>query len=101
MEWVNVIIQGILIGGLYALFAAGLSLIFGVMRLVNIAHGDFIIAAAYLSFVVIEATGVNPLVSIVVVVPVLAAIGYAVQYGLLNRVVGDDILPPLRNKTTP
>ena len=49
MIWVNIIIQGILVGGLYALFAAGLSLIFGVMRLVNIAHGDLIVAVAYLA----------------------------------------------------
>ena len=49
MEWVNIIIQGVLIGGLYAMFAAGLSLIFGVMRLVNIAHGDLIVLAAYLA----------------------------------------------------
>jgi branched-chain amino acid transport system permease protein len=95
MEWINIIVQGVLIGGLYALFAAGLSLIFGVMRLVNIAHGDLIIAAAYLSFVATQATGINPLLSLVVVVPVMAALGFAVQYGLLNRVLGDDILPPL------
>ena len=45
-EWINTIIQGILLGGLYALFAAGLSLIFGIMRLVNLAHGDLIVLAA-------------------------------------------------------
>ena len=48
MDWINSIIQGILVGGLYALFAAGLSLIFGVMRLVNIAHGDLIILSAFI-----------------------------------------------------
>lgn len=95
MEWVNAIIQGILIGGLYALFAAGLSLIFGVMRLVNIAHGDFIVAAAYLAYVVIAATGLHPLLSLVVVVPVSAIMGYALQAGILNRTIGDDLLPPL------
>ncbi len=47
VEWVNTILQGVLLGGLYAMFAAGLSLIFGVMRLVNIAHGDLIVLAAY------------------------------------------------------
>ena len=51
MDWLNVIIQGVLVGGLYAMFAAGLSLIFGVMRLVNIAHGDLIVLAAYLALV--------------------------------------------------
>jgi len=95
MDWINVIIQGVLIGGLYALFAAGLSLIFGVMRLVNIAHGDFIVGAAYVAFAVIQMTGLHPLVSLVIVVPLFALIGYALQLGLLNRVLGGDILPPL------
>lgn len=95
MEWVNAIVQGILTGGLYALFAAGLSLIFGVMRLVNIAHGDLIVGAAYIALAVISSTGMNPLLSLVIVVPVMAAIGYVLQLGLLNRVIGGDILPPL------
>jgi len=95
MEWINVIVQGILIGGLYALFAAGLSLIFGVMRLVNIAHGDFIVGAAYLALVVIQVIGLSPLASLIFVVPIMALIGYVVQIGLLNRVLGNDILPPL------
>ena len=95
MEWVNTIVQGVLTGGLYAMFAAGLSLIFGVMRLVNIAHGDFIVLAAYLALVVTETLGLDPLVSLVVVVPLMAAIGYVLQRGLLNRTLGDDLLPPL------
>ncbi len=65
MEWLNTILQGVLLGGLYAMFAAGLSLIFGVMRLVNIAHGDLIVLAAFIALMVVEATGVNPLVSLV------------------------------------
>ena len=95
MEWLNTIIQGILLGGLYAMFAAGLSLIFGVMRLVNIAHGDLIVLAAYVALVVTEALGVNPLLSILAVAPLMAAIGYALQRGVLNRTLGDDLLPPL------
>jgi branched-chain amino acid transport system permease protein len=95
MEWINAIVQGILVGGLYALFAAGLSLIFGVMRLVNIAHGDFIVAAAYIAYVVIQVTGLHPLVSLILVVPLAALVGYALQYGILNRTLGKDILPPL------
>src|SRR6185437_5156955 len=54
MEWVNAILQGILLGGLYAMFAAGLSLIFGVMRLVNIAHGDLIVLSAYIALVTVQ-----------------------------------------------
>jgi branched-chain amino acid transport system permease protein len=95
LDWVNVIIQGVLIGGLYAMFAAGLALIFGVMRLVNIAHGDLIVLAAYLSMITTDALGINPLASIIVVAPVMAAIGYALQRCLLNRTLGDDLLPPL------
>ena len=95
MEWVNAIVQGILVGGLYALFAAGLSLIFGVMRLVNIAHGDFIVGAAYIAFVVIQLTGLDPLASLILVVPLAALTGYVLQYAILNRTLGKDILPPL------
>src|SRR6516162_6416441 len=95
MEWVNVIIQGVLIGGLYAMFAAGLALIFGVMRLVNIAHGDLIVVAAYLALIVTGAVGVNPLAAILIVAPVMAAIGYVLQRALLNWTLGDDLLPPL------
>jgi branched-chain amino acid transport system permease protein len=88
MEWVNTILQGILLGGLYAMFAAGLSLIFGVMRLVNIAHGDLIVLAAYVALVVVETLGINPLASLLIVVPVMAAIGYVLQRGLLNQDAG-------------
>ena len=95
MEWANIILQGVLVGGLYAMFAAGLSLIFGVMRLVNIAHGDLIVLAAYLALVVTETLGINPLASLAFVVPAMALIGYALQRGLLNRTLGDDLLPPL------
>ena len=95
MEWINVIIQGVLIGGLYAMFAAGLALIFGVMRLVNIAHGDLIVLAAYLALVATETLALNPLTAIAIVAPVMAAIGYLLQRGLLNRTLGDDLLPPL------
>ena len=95
MEWVNTIVQGVLTGGLYAMFAAGLSLIFGVMRLVNIAHGDFNVLAAYLALVVSDTMGLDPLVSLAVVVPLMAAIGYVLQRGLLNRTLGEDLLPPL------
>src|SRR5499433_947580 len=95
MEWANTILQGVLTGGLYAMFAAGLSLIFGVMRLVNIAHGDFIVLAAYLALVVTGTMGIDPLVSLIVVVPMMAAIGYALQRSLLNFTLGEDLLPPL------
>jgi branched-chain amino acid transport system permease protein len=95
MEWLNIILQGVLVGGLYAMFAAGLSLIFGVMRLVNIAHGDLIVLAAYVALVVTTGMGINPLVSLLVVVPLMALIGYTLQRGILNQTLGPDLLPPL------
>jgi branched-chain amino acid transport system permease protein len=95
MEWVNTILQGILLGGLYAMFAAGLSLIFGVMRLVNIAHGDLIVLAAYVALMTTDTLGLNPLLAIAIVAPIMAAIGYLLQRALLNRTLGDDVLPPL------
>jgi branched-chain amino acid transport system permease protein len=95
MNWVNIIIQGVLIGGLYAMFAAGLALIFGVMRLVNIAHGDLIVLAAYVALMTVDTIGLNPLLAIVIVAPIMAVIGYLLQRTLLNRTLGDDLLPPL------
>ncbi|HEX9588339.1 MAG TPA: branched-chain amino acid ABC transporter permease [Bradyrhizobium sp.] len=95
MQWLNIVVQGVLTGGLYAMFAAGLSLIFGVMRLVNIAHGDLIVLAAYLALVTTTTLGIDPLTSLVIVVPLMAAIGYALQKFLLNATLGDDLLPPL------
>lgn len=95
IEWVNAIVQGVLLGGLYALFAAGLSLIFGVMRLVNIAHGDLIILAAYLGLTTTTMLGIHPFVALLVVMPAMAGIGYVIQRGLLNQTLGPDILPPL------
>jgi len=94
-EWINVILQGVLIGGLYAMFAAGLSLIFGVMRLVNIAHGDLIVLAAYVALMVTQGLGIDPLTSLILVVPIMALIGYVLQRGLLNFTLGEDLLPPL------
>jgi branched-chain amino acid transport system permease protein len=95
MDWLNAVAQGVLIGGLYALFAAGLSLIFGVMRLVNIAHGDLIVLSAYVTLVIVAATGLNPLVAIAVAAPILALFGYVLQRLVFNRTLGDDLLPPL------
>lgn len=95
MIWVDTIVQGILLGGLYALFAAGLSLVFGIMRLVNLAHGDLIVAAAFLILIVVETVGLNPFLAALVAAPALFALGWALQRFILNRVLGKDILPPL------
>jgi len=95
MQWFNIVLQGVLIGGLYAMFAAGLSLIFGVMRLVNIAHGDLTVLAAYVSLLVTQGMGIDPLVSLLLVVPIMMLVGYGLQRGLLNQTLGEDLLPPL------
>jgi len=95
MEWLDTIIQGVLLGGLYALFATGLSLIFGVMRLVNVGHGDLIVLAAFLGLAVVQGSGIDPFLSLLIVVPVMAAFGYGLQRGLFNLTLGRDILPPL------
>lgn len=94
-DWIGTIIQGSLLGGLYALFAIGLSITYGVMRVVNIAHGDFIVLAAYLALVPISMLGVHPFVVVMPVAIVMFALGYFLQRALLNRTIGPDILPPL------
>ena len=81
-------------GGLYSLYATGLSVIFGIMRLVNLAHGDLIVLGAFLILAATSA-GVPLIVACAVVVPIMFALGYALQSLLLNRALGRNILPPL------
>ena len=95
VAWVDTILQGLLLGGLYALFATGLSLIFGVMRIVNLAHGDLSILAAFLAVVAVESLGLDPFVALVLVAPLMAALGYGLQTLVLNRLLGQGILPPI------
>jgi branched-chain amino acid transport system permease protein len=95
VTWVNAVAQGILLGGLYALFAAGLSLMFGVMRIVNLAHGDLVIVAAFIAFVLADDLGLNPFLSLFVVLPVMFLVGYTLQRGILNRSLAGGELGPL------
>jgi branched-chain amino acid transport system permease protein len=95
MGWVDTVLQGLLLGGLYALFATGLSLIFGVMRIVNLAHGDLSILAAFLAVVAVEALGLHPFLALLLVAPLMAGLGYALQMLVLNRLLGRGILPPI------
>lgn len=95
MIWVDTVVQGILLGGLYALFAAGLSLVFGIMRLVNLAHGDLIVMAAYLILVLVTLLGISPFIAAAIAAPGMFGIGWVLQKHLLNRTLGHDILPPL------
>jgi branched-chain amino acid transport system permease protein len=94
-EWINTIIQGVLLGGLYALFAAGLSLIFGIMRLVNLAHGDLIVLAAFAILALGAWFGLDPFLATLLALPVMFAFGFVLQHLLLNRTLGRDLLPPL------
>lgn len=95
MIWLDVLVQGILLGGLYALFAAGLSLVFGIMRLVNLAHGDLIVFAAFAILLITATLGLNPFLAALIAAPLMFAVGWALQRFILNRVLGKDILPPL------
>ena len=95
MQWINALIQGILLGGLYALLAAGLSLMFGVMRIVNLAHGALAILAAYIGLVIVQGTGVSPFIALIAVVPIMAGVGYLLQWGIFNRALKVGGLAPL------
>ncbi len=95
MAWVNAIIQGILTGGLYALFACGLSLLFGIMKVVNLAHGDLAIVGAYVATGVIAVTHVPFLWSIPIMVVLMAALGYAVQRSVIQAALNKGELATL------
>jgi branched-subunit amino acid ABC-type transport system permease component len=95
MAWVNDIIQGILIGGLYALFACGLSLMFGVMKVVNLAHGDLAIIGGYIAVGVIAITHIPVLWSFLIVVPLMAALGYVLQRTVIQASLDRSILTTL------
>ena len=95
MVWVNDIIQGILIGGLYALFACGLSLMFGVMKVVNLAHGDLAIIGGYIAVGVITVTHIPVLWSFVIVVPLMAVLGYVLQRTVIQAALDRSILTTL------
>ena len=85
MSWVNAVSQGILLGGLYALFACGLSILFGVIRVVNLAHGDFAVLAAYLALFVVTTTHLPVLTTVVIVAPLFAVLGYAGQRLIIQK----------------
>ena len=91
----DTIIQGVLLGGLYALFAAGLSLTFGIMRLVNLAHGDLIVLAAFAILALASWLAVDPFLALLVALPLMFGVGLGLQHVLLNRTLGHGILPPL------
>lgn len=95
MTVTDILLPGLLLGGLYALFAMGLAVSFGVMRLVNLAHGDLIVLSAYAGLGIVWALPVGPVAALLVLVPVMAALGFLLQTHLFNRLTGTDPLRPL------
>ena len=88
------LLQGLLLGGLYALTALGLSLVLGVLRIINLAHGEFLILGAFLGYYWLQRTGVDPLLGLVVVAPVVAGVGFVVQRWALSPLVRHGDEPP-------
>ncbi len=93
--WIDMIVQGLLLGGFFALWGLRLSLSFGIMRIVNIAHGDFLVVAAYLGVVITGFFGINPIVAIVLIMPLMFVLGWGLQKTILNRAVDGGELSPL------
>ncbi|NEJ72664.1 branched-chain amino acid ABC transporter permease [Rhizobium phaseoli] len=95
MQWLDGLVQGILLGGLYAQYALGMALMFGVMRVVNITHGDLMILLALIGISLASTFGLGPWVVLVVLVALGGIIGLILQRLILDRVVGADPLPSL------
>jgi branched-chain amino acid transport system permease protein len=89
------IMNGLLLGGLYGIVGIGMSMIFGIVRVVNLAHGDLVILGSYLSLVTLSIFNVSPLLTLILVIPAMFLIGFVVQYYLVNRVLGQGMNPPL------
>jgi branched-chain amino acid transport system permease protein len=79
------IVMGILLGGLYAVIALGLSLVFGVVKEINIAHGDLVILGSYIAYVAMTLTGIDPILSLIIGIPILFGLGFLIQKYLFNR----------------
>lgn len=95
MNVINLLTQGILLGGYYALLACGLSLMFGVMRIINLAHGDLAILSAFLVWLVSDAADISPFLALVAVLPIMAAVGWLMQRAMLERSLRAGVLVPL------
>jgi branched-chain amino acid transport system permease protein len=91
----DALVQGILLGGYYAILAAGLSLMFGVVRFINLAHGDLAILGAYLTLFAVEVLGLSPWIAVAASLPVMAAVGWVLQAGLFARALRGGFLLPL------
>jgi branched-chain amino acid transport system permease protein len=95
VTWVNAVVQGILLGGLYALFACGLSLLFGVMRIINLAHGDLALLGTFMVYVVVQHVGWSAFGALIIVLPAAAVVGWALQRLIFDRSMRGGELAPL------
>src|SRR5258708_11402463 len=95
MTIVNAVLQGIFLGAFYAVLACGLSLMFGVMRIINLAHGDVAVLGAYVVFVIVQSTGMSPFVAFIAALSVMILLGYVLQLTILERSLKSGILTPL------
>jgi branched-chain amino acid transport system permease protein len=95
MTLINAILQGIFLGAFYAVLACGLSIMFGVMRIINLAHGDLAVLGAYITFVIVDHTGVSAFSAFLVALPVMIVLGYVLQLTVLERSLKAGILTPL------
>ena len=95
MDWIATIVNGLLTGSLYGLFGLGLAFAFGIMRIVNVAHGEFIVIGAFTGWYLVNGLGLPPVVAVPLVAMFGLALGYLLQIAVLNRVIGPDPLPPL------
>jgi branched-chain amino acid transport system permease protein len=91
----NAVLQGVFLGAFYAVLACGLSIMFGVMRIINLAHGDLAVLGAYAVFVIVDHLGVSPFVAFVISLPAMIALGYLLQLTILERSLKSGILTPL------
>lgn len=95
MSVVNAVLQGVFLGAFYAVLACGLSIMFGVMRIINLAHGDLAVLGAYITFVIVDHLGASPFVAFAVALPVMIVLGYLLQLTILERSLKAGILTPL------
>ena len=92
---IDQLVQGIFLGGYYALVACGLSFMYGVLRVINLAHGSLAVTAAYLVWLLADKLAISPFLALVAVVPVMGGVGYALQHGILERSLRSGALTPL------
>ncbi|MBN1101823.1 MAG: branched-chain amino acid ABC transporter permease [Deltaproteobacteria bacterium] len=93
LSYLDAVISGILLGGLYGVVGVGLSMVFGIMRQVNLAHGEFMVLSSYFSLLFLQVIGLHPIITLFLVLPIMFAVGYLVQTFLFNRVMQKEMEP--------